>query len=96
MKQSLIDKFKPEVANLSQAKELQDALEALPESVVDGEIDRFSGAYATMFPGSVARIAYHHFPSKFIPVVFPKEAENCMADGAICTFDYKGRKYRIN
>jgi hypothetical protein len=97
MKQTLIDKFKPEVKNLSEAKFLQTALENLPDETIENQIDPYS--HPKIFVDSqtnLVQLRYSAFPSQAIKVVFPRDAIDCRADGYICSFTYKGNKYQIN
>lgn len=96
MKQTLIDKFKPEVQNLSQAKFLQTALENLPDETIAGEIDSYSYPTVSVTRDKSVFLRYNHSPKSILPVVFPESAKNPAANGETCSFEYKGIKYQIN
>ena len=97
MKQTLIDKFKPEVKTLSDARFLQTALDILPDETLMGEVDPYSHPSVSTWLNNSVRLYYDspHNPSYF-GVFFPEDATNCRVNGPVCTFEYKGNKYQIN
>lgn len=98
MKQTLIDKFKPDVENLSQAKFLQKALEVLPDETLDGEIDPYSFPRVSLSRDNIVHICYdiHSGEGALFKVRFPVDSRNCIVYGSVCTFEYDGNKYKIN
>lgn len=98
MRQGLIDKF--EIAHgmsLSRAVSLNQALLDLPEEVIGEKVESYSHPAVCLGRDGVVSIRYTDTsePNNF-PVVFPKDAKDCVANGRTCFFKYRGRKYRIN
>lgn len=96
MKQTLIDKFKPEVTNLSEAKFLQTALEDLPDETIAGEIDSYSYPTVSVTRDKSVFLRYNHSPQNILSVVFPEGAKNPAVNVTTCSFEYNGIKYIIN
>jgi predicted ThiF/HesA family dinucleotide-utilizing enzyme len=94
MDQTLIDKFKPEVKNLTEAIFLQKGLELLPDETIDGKVDTWSHPNVTLLPTNVIHLGYSG--GMTLPVTFPENARECKVRGSTCTFEYKQIKYQIN
>lgn len=96
MNQTLIDKFKPEVKTLSEAKFLQEGLELLPDETIDGRVDEFSNPYVALTPSKVIHLGYKAAYGVTLPIIFPENARECKVNGFTCTFEYRQIKYQIN
>jgi len=95
MKQTLIDKFKPAVNNLSEAKLLQIALRALPDTIITRDI-KDSPQPLAYIDDRVICLSYHKDHDCTISVHVPDGSKEIYADSPSIAFTYKGRDYRFN